>query len=124
MISDRNNLADKFNHLKVTPFIFQKAKSSEDYVKRKRREAKDIEREFFCPIEKCKKGYGSEGSLTHHVRLKHKEYYESGVYEIFLQQYIEKMSQMHKEKDDGRVSFKKEEDIEHHESSSYPHFKH
>ena len=37
VISDRNNLADKFNHLKVTYFLFQKAKSSEDYVKRKRR---------------------------------------------------------------------------------------
>jgi hypothetical protein len=62
-------------------------------VKRRRREAKDIEREFFCPVEKCRKGYGSEGSLTHHVRLKHKEYFETGEYELFLQGYLEALAQ-------------------------------
>ena len=69
----------------------QRSRVSEDYVKRKRREAKDIERIYFCPVSKCNKGYGSEGSLTHHMRLKHKEYYESGKYEIFLQQYNDKL---------------------------------
>jgi len=64
---------------------------TEEAVKRKRRYARDIERQFYCPIEKCHRGYGSEGSLSHHVRLKHFEFYESGKYEIFIQKYIDNM---------------------------------
>jgi hypothetical protein len=30
------------------------------------------------------KGYGSEGSLSHHVRLKHPSIYKSQEYEIFI----------------------------------------
>jgi hypothetical protein len=44
-------------------------------------------------VDKCRKGYGSEGSLTHHVRLKHKEYFETGEYELFLQGYLEALAQ-------------------------------
>jgi hypothetical protein len=62
---------------------------SEDAVRRKRRYARDIERVFFCPMEKCNRGYGSEGSLSHHVRLKHLDFYESGKYEIFIQNYLD-----------------------------------
>lgn len=39
-------------------------------------------------MPKCNKGYGSEGSLTHHVRLKHPKFFESGEYEIYLETYI------------------------------------
>ena len=39
-------------------------------------------------MPKCNKGYGSQGSLTHHVRLKHPKFFQSGEYEIYLETYI------------------------------------
>lgn len=42
--------------------------------KRFRRVAKDILRDFHCPVETCGKAYGSEGSLHQHIRLKHAEF--------------------------------------------------
>ncbi len=53
-------------------------KSYDDNIRRRRRYASEIERNYHCPMPKCNKGYGSEGSLTHHVRLKHPKFFESG----------------------------------------------
>lgn len=36
-----------------------------------RRTAKEINRNFICPYEQCKKVYGSEGSLNLHIKIKH-----------------------------------------------------
>lgn len=43
--------------------------------KRHRRPAKDIDRHFTCPILKCDKSYGSEGSLNQHIKQKHRKYW-------------------------------------------------
>lgn len=43
--------------------------------RRHRRAAKDIERHFNCPILKCDKSYGSEGSLNQHIKQKHRKYW-------------------------------------------------
>jgi len=37
---------------------------SEAKKKRERRKACEIDRHYICPIEKCQKSYGSEGSLN------------------------------------------------------------
>jgi len=49
-----------------------------DGKKRHRRTATEISRHFKCPIEGCGKSYGSEGSLTQHIKNKHKEFNLSG----------------------------------------------
>jgi len=41
--------------------------------KRERRRACEIDRHYTCPIEKCQKSYGSEGSLNQHIKNKHPE---------------------------------------------------
>merc|ERR1711935_1285821 len=43
--------------------------------RRHRRPAKDIDRHFNCPILKCDKSYGSEGSLNQHIKQKHRKYW-------------------------------------------------
>ena len=43
--------------------------------KRHRRQIKDIERHFKCPISKCDKAYGSESSLNQHLKQKHQKYW-------------------------------------------------
>ncbi|KAL4465505.1 hypothetical protein ABPG72_009443 [Tetrahymena utriculariae] len=40
--------------------------------KKLRRCAADIEKNFVCPYEECKKSYGSEVSLNLHIKIKHK----------------------------------------------------
>ena len=32
-----------------------------------------IDKKFTCPVKKCEKVYGSEGSLHQHIKIKHKE---------------------------------------------------
>ncbi|KRW99957.1 P-loop containing nucleoside triphosphate hydrolase [Pseudocohnilembus persalinus] len=49
--------------------------NEEDKKKRARRLADQIHRHYKCPIEVCKKSYGSEGSLNQHIKLKHPEIY-------------------------------------------------
>jgi len=44
-----------------------------DKKKRIRRLAADIERHYKCPVDTCRKSYGSEGSLNQHIKLKHPE---------------------------------------------------
>ena len=56
-----------------------------DNIKRNRRLGREIPRAFHCPVGKCNRSYGSEGSLAHHVRLKHMPFYERGDYEIWAQ---------------------------------------
>ena len=31
-----------------------------------------IDKKFICPVKKCEKVYGSEGSLHQHIKIKHK----------------------------------------------------
>ncbi len=38
--------------------------------------ATQIERMFQCPVNNCDKSYGSDGSLTQHLKLKHVSTYE------------------------------------------------
>ena len=43
--------------------------------KRHRRSAQEVDRHFHCPILKCDKSYGSEGSLNQHIKQKHSKYW-------------------------------------------------
>jgi hypothetical protein len=43
--------------------------------KRVRRTAEEIERKYYCNVERCGRNYGSEGSLQQHIKLKHPELY-------------------------------------------------
>ena len=43
--------------------------------KRHRRSAQEVDRHFHCPILKCDKSYGSEGSLNQHIKQKHTKYW-------------------------------------------------
>jgi len=47
--------------------------SSEAKKKRERRKACEIDRHYLCPVEKCGKSYGSEGSMNQHLKNKHPE---------------------------------------------------
>ncbi|CAD8152588.1 unnamed protein product [Paramecium octaurelia] len=47
--------------------------SFEERKKRLRSLASEIQRNFECPLTKCSKKYGSEGSLNQHIKLKHPE---------------------------------------------------
>ena len=40
--------------------------------KRNRRNAQQIARRFRCPVKGCQKSYGMEGTLTQHIKIKHK----------------------------------------------------
>ena len=42
-----------------------------DRKKRHRRNAKDINRIYQCPIPTCTKSYGMEGTLNQHIKKKH-----------------------------------------------------
>ena len=53
-------------------------------IKRKRRYACQIKREFECPIKECEKRYGTEASLTQHVKIKHDEFFKSGKYDEYI----------------------------------------
>jgi len=51
----------------------QRNNSQDDKKKRHRRCANEISREFYCKAPRCGKSYGSEGSLSQHMKLKHPE---------------------------------------------------
>jgi len=59
---------EDFNNTPSSP-----PESYEDKKKRFRRTAAEIDRQFRCPVETCQKSYGIEGSLNHHIKLKHPE---------------------------------------------------
>jgi len=44
--------------------------------KRHRRNANEISRFYKCPVPKCSKSYGMEGTLNQHIKNKHLEYYD------------------------------------------------
>lgn len=84
-------------------------KSYDDNIRRRRRYASEIERNYHCPMPKCNKGYGSEGSLTHHVRLKHPHFFETGEYEIYLETYILPKQEIKNEDKDGKATINVED---------------
>jgi hypothetical protein len=51
--------------------------SSRRTKRRFRRRANQINRTYFCPLNTCRKSYGSEGSLNQHMKIKHPEYYHT-----------------------------------------------
>eukprot|EP00331_Platyophrya_macrostoma_P008802 CAMPEP_0176412974 /NCGR_PEP_ID=MMETSP0127-20121128/4436_1 /TAXON_ID=938130 /ORGANISM="Platyophrya macrostoma, Strain WH" /LENGTH=180 /DNA_ID=CAMNT_0017792693 /DNA_START=33 /DNA_END=575 /DNA_ORIENTATION=+ len=62
--------AAKTNKLEASD---SKEDDGQDKKRRVRRTASEIEKNFVCPAQTCQKGYGSEGALIQHVRLKHPE---------------------------------------------------
>mgnify|MGYP000920222313 FL=1 len=49
----------------------ESAPANEEKKRRKRRNASEIERLYRCRAESCGKSYGSEGTLSQHLKLKH-----------------------------------------------------
>ena len=47
-----------------------------EVIKRKRRTAQGIVRKYQCPVEGCRKSYGSDGSLNQHIVNKHPREFE------------------------------------------------
>ena len=45
--------------------------------RRHRKTANEVERHYKCPVPQCDKAYGSEGTLSQHVKLKHPSIYYS-----------------------------------------------
>ena len=50
--------------------------------KRFRRTAQQIKKSFMCPIDRCQRKYGTEGSLGQHMKLKHAEEYKKIMTEL------------------------------------------
>jgi hypothetical protein len=61
-----------------------KAESKEEKKRRVRRIASEIPREYSCYVEKCGKSYGTEASLTQHIKIKHEKVYENKEYEEYI----------------------------------------
>ena len=68
-LEEKKELGDKIFQIEKN----QKNTSQQEKKKRHRRCANEIERGFQCPATKCGKSYGSEGSLSQHMKLKHPE---------------------------------------------------
>ncbi|KDO33227.1 hypothetical protein SPRG_02037 [Saprolegnia parasitica CBS 223.65] len=74
------NLKIEIDHLRdddssdlTTPSAGQTPMGTEmEKKKRRRRTAAQIDRKWTCTYTGCRKAYGSEGSLTQHMRLKHR----------------------------------------------------
>jgi len=78
LVAEKNELLSKLSKLEQRQSeMALKSPSlggdSESKKKRERRRACEIDRHYTCPIEKCQKSYGSEGSLNQHVKNKHPE---------------------------------------------------
>ena len=57
-------------------FIILKIGKKSEIIQRHRRRAGEINRHYICPVSSCQKSYGSEGSLSQHVKVKHPQYKE------------------------------------------------
>jgi hypothetical protein len=69
----------KYETLVATKTLNESALINEEKKRRKRRNASEIERLYRCRAEGCGKSYGSEGTLSQHLKLKHNE--------LFIQMY-------------------------------------
>jgi len=69
----------KYESLLATKSHNESAHGTEEKKRRKRRNASEIERLYVCRALTCGKSYGSEGTLSQHLKLKHPE--------IFIQMY-------------------------------------
>eukprot|EP01016_Furgasonia_blochmanni_P044553 TRINITY_DN6197_c0_g1_i8.p1 TRINITY_DN6197_c0_g1~~TRINITY_DN6197_c0_g1_i8.p1 ORF type:complete len:229 (-),score=36.29 TRINITY_DN6197_c0_g1_i8:190-876(-) len=80
LLSEKNELLNKLTRLEVQSSTDMNMGNggydtpSDSKKKRFRRTAAEIDRHYRCPIEKCMKSYGSEGSLNQHIKLKHPGY--------------------------------------------------
>ena len=69
-VTDNQRLEDALKEISDT------TDSASGKRKRHRRPAHEIRRHYRCPATECDKAYGSEGSLSQHLRLKHRPYFE------------------------------------------------
>ncbi|CAD8111071.1 unnamed protein product [Paramecium sonneborni] len=69
---DLNQLAKRLDYLEesITEH-YTLVQPQKQEIKKKRRTANLIKRDFQCPYEKCDKIYGTDISLNLHIRLKH-----------------------------------------------------
>ncbi len=69
-VTDNQRLEEELKDISDT------TESTSGKRKRHRRPAHEIRRHHKCPAPQCGKAYGSEGSLSQHLKLKHRMYYE------------------------------------------------
>eukprot|EP01016_Furgasonia_blochmanni_P036195 TRINITY_DN409_c0_g1_i11.p2 TRINITY_DN409_c0_g1~~TRINITY_DN409_c0_g1_i11.p2 ORF type:complete len:201 (+),score=18.09 TRINITY_DN409_c0_g1_i11:110-712(+) len=75
LLTEKNELISKLTRLEVQSNTTGGFDSPSDSKKRRfRRTAAEISRHYKCPVERCLKSYGSEGSLNQHMKLKHPNY--------------------------------------------------
>lgn len=71
-LEEKKELGDRIFEMEKN----QRNNSQEERKKRHRRCASEIAREFQCKAPKCGKSYGTEGSLSQHMKIKHPELVE------------------------------------------------
>mmetsp|Transcript_12919 Transcript_12919/g.14828 ORF Transcript_12919/g.14828 Transcript_12919/m.14828 type:complete len:221 (+) Transcript_12919:48-710(+) len=75
LLADKAEMAEKLEAmeqiLKRTPTQTISVYDLITRKKRHRRTAREINREYCCPVKSCRKSYGLESSLYQHIRLKH-----------------------------------------------------
>ena len=77
-VEEKEDLLKKLKRLQNSAEQVLSTLSHKNTGKRRRirRKKNEIVRAFKCPIEKCKKEYGTEGSLQQHLKTKHPKYFE------------------------------------------------
>jgi len=82
--------------------------SSDSKMKKNRirRKACEIDKHYICQVEKCQKSYGSEGSLTQHIRNKHPELANDPEFRMLM---LKKDGSLKKRKNHGSDSEKEED---------------
>lgn len=76
-LSHKEDLVSKLRRIRESSeqVLTSMDESQSNRKKRHRRSAQEVERHFNCPIQKCDKSYGSEGSLNQHIKHKHLKYW-------------------------------------------------
>ena len=86
-LSVKNKLSKEYNHLSQVVQSHSQALNIQFEIipekkKRHRRNASEIKKTWMCPIDGCKRKYGTEGSLGQHMKLKHAEEYKKIMMEV------------------------------------------
>eukprot|EP00830_Metopus_es_P017276 TRINITY_DN560_c0_g3_i1.p1 TRINITY_DN560_c0_g3~~TRINITY_DN560_c0_g3_i1.p1 ORF type:complete len:176 (-),score=28.26 TRINITY_DN560_c0_g3_i1:12-539(-) len=81
LLEEKNELMQKMNKCEnrkrpeeILPMSWAPSLLKYESKKRHRRTAEEIERHYKCPVPGCMRSYGAEGSLTQHIKMKHKDF--------------------------------------------------
>ena len=82
MLNRKKNLAEALTQVENTMKkhevdLHMPFEVNDEKRKRCRRNAQEIARQFKCPVKGCGKSYGMEGTLTQHIKIKHRDFYSN-----------------------------------------------